>query len=479
MKLSNLLHDLGIKWEDTTDNNREDPEILGICCDSRRVMPGDLFLCLKGKNDDGERYVGEALERGAAAVIRRLEDGRPLTMDVVGKLAGYLYAYPDETLTMIGVTGTNGKTTTTWLIHRCLEALGVGCGLIGTVAYVSGKETYPSERTTPPPDQLYRFLQEMKDNGLRACSMEVSSQGLALGRVKGLRFRYGVFTNLTEDHLDFHGTMEDYYQAKKLLFSQVEQLSLINVDDPWGKRLYQELKDEGRPVRGVSLEDPEAKELNMKLPGRFNVMNGLMAWHVCCEITGDRERTKRVLEEVSGVPGRLEPVENCLGKKVIVDYAHTPDALEKVLQTVRDLIHNQGKLICVFGCGGNREKEKRPVMGEISGRLADYTIITSDNPRWEKPGEIAEQIQAGICPKKGCYEILLDRKKAIEKALTLCGENDIVVIAGKGHETTQTIENTSYSFDDRQMVRQLAKERKESDLDKNETEDIQHRRSTI
>ena len=457
MKLSKLLHDAGIKGEGTTENNREDPEILGISCDSRQVHPGDLFLCLRGMKDSGEHHIQEAIGRGAAAVLRRLEDGSYPTGNTAAELSDVLYGHPQKKLILIGVTGTNGKTTTTWLIRQCLNRLGVGCGLIGTVAYDTGGK-HEDERTTPQADCLYRLMRDMVDHGLEACAMEVSSHGLALGRTASLRFSYGVFTNLTEDHLDFHETMESYYQAKKLLFRQVEHRSFINVEDPWGARLYEELKQEGHPVTPVSLQR-DGGDVVMELPGRYNRENGLMALSVCEAVIESQKRQEtrgellNALKTVQSVPGRFEPVVHPSGRRVYVDYAHTPDALERVLNTAREMVSHRGKLICVFGCGGDRDRGKRPLMGEISGRLADYTIITSDNPRSEKMEEIAEQIETGLRPTKGSYEILTDRKKAIEKALTMGGDEDIVIIAGKGHETRQIIENTSYPFDDRQVVR--------------------------
>ncbi len=477
MKLSKLLHDTGIKCEGTTDNRRDDPEISGICCDSRQVERGDLFLCLKGAKNDGGDFAEEAAVRGAAAVILRLADGKAPTAETAARLAGCLYGYPDRKLTLIGVTGTNGKTTTTWMVQRILQELGANCGLIGTVAYDAGERILSAERTTPQPDRLYRLLNEMTGKGLAACAMEVSSHGLALGRVDSLEFQYGAFTNLTEDHLDFHRTMEEYYQAKKHLFSLVKICGFINVDDPWGRRLYKELKGEGKRCRSVSLTDPDADiygqiqsssrqgsivviprcgaKLPLALPGRFNCENGLMAWALAMAVT--ERKAADVLAKISGVPGRFEPVENRRGKTVIVDYAHTPDALERVLAAARPLLSEGGKLICVFGCGGDREKAKRPMMGRISGELADYTIITSDNPRTEDQKEIASQIETGMRQTAGAYEILHDRKEAIARALTLCGEKDMVIIAGKGHETTQTIGQQSYPFDDRKVAEELLK----------------------
>lgn len=458
MKLSKLLHETGIKCEGTTDNNREDPDITGLSCDSRTVRPGDLFLALPGAKDDGRNHIDEAIRRGATAVI---EEDRP-TMEMASRLAKVLYGEPDRDLILIGVTGTNGKTTTTWMIRQCLAQLGMECGLIGTVAYDCGGGRMEASRTTPPPDQIWRLLNDMKQNGLGACAMEVSSHGLALGRVSQLEFQYGLFTNLTEDHLDFHKTMEAYYQAKKQLFSQVKRMSFVNVDDPWGRRLYEELQREGRPVRGLSLTD--GPDLELSLPGKYNRENGLLARAVCMEIAEERglkhpeSLVREALKRVKAVPGRFEPVPNALGRKVFVDYAHTPDALERVLHTAREMLGETDRLICVFGCGGDRDTGKRPLMGEIAGRLADRVIITSDNPRSEDPERIAKEIAEGTARSGGTFEILLDRKKAIEKALTLCKNGDILIIAGKGHETTQIIGNQSYPFDDRKVAEELLKE---------------------
>lgn len=459
MKLSELLHETGIKYGITTDNSTEDPVITGISCDSRTLRPGDLFLALSGTKDHGRNHVEEAIRRGAAAAVSERLDGSALNSGDASVLARKFYGEPDRKLKVIGVTGTNGKTTTTWMIRHCLAEMGIGCGLMGTVAYHTGGNRLEASRTTPAPDQLWRLLWEMERNGLKACAMEVSSHGLALGRVKDLEFQYGIFTNLSEDHLDFHRTMEDYYQAKKELFSQVKGTSFIHVGNPWGERLYRELKQEGYSVKGLSLE--QGPELKLNLPGTYNRENGLMAWAVCCEIANEwgldrpEERVREALEKIRWIPGRFEWVPNGLEYQVFVDYAHTPEGLERVLTTARELVREGGTLICVFGCGGDREREKRSKMGEISGRLADWTIITSDNPRTESPELIAEEIEKGILETNGGYEILLDRKKAVEKALHLCDNRNIVIIAGKGHETTQTIGNITLPFDDRRIAKEI------------------------
>lgn len=467
MKLSELLHDTGIKYGNTTDTIEADPVITGIGCDSRTLQPGDLFLAMPGTKDHGQNHIAEAIRRGAAAAILKREDGSALRMEDVSSLARKFYKEPDRRLQVIGVTGTNGKTTTTWLIRQCLAELGIGCGLIGTVVYDTGREQREASRTTPQPDVIWRLLHESAENGLKVCAMEVSSHGLVLGRVEGLEFQYGIFTNLTEDHLDFHRSMEEYYQAKKKLFSQVKRMSFIHTGDIWGKRLYNELKREGLPVRSLSLT--EGPNLPMRLPGTYNEENGLMAWAVCTEIAKEwgldhpEERVKAILERMEAIPGRFEAIPNRFGYQIYVDYAHTPDALERLLMTARSLVREGGKLICVFGCGGDREREKRPKMGEIAGRLADWTIITSDNPRTEQPEAIAGEIETGILRTNGRYEILLDRKKAVEKSLVLCDNKNVVIIAGKGHETTQTIGNTIYPFDDRNVVKDIL-ERRERDV---------------
>ncbi len=504
MKLQELLHETGIKCGGTTENREENPQIGGICCDSRRVEQGDLFVCIRGSLDDGSRHIAEAQKRGAAAVLVSA-DGLPPTTALLSRLSACFYRHPDQRLCLIGVTGTNGKTTTTGLIHQVLAGLGAGCGLLGTVVYDTGLRRSEAGRTTPPPDQLYRMLSEMEQAENVACAMEVSSHGLALGRVAGMAFAWGAFTNLTEDHLDFHKTMEAYYQAKKQMFYQVTNTSFINIDDPWGRRLYRELQSEGYSCCSVSLNDSTAgifgqveeagaagsrmqlyrsgrpaTELSLLLPGSFNCYNGLLAWAVstaACEAlagsassTGIEKRAlrrpregfdiaaARLLAQASGAAGRFQPVENPRGKLVIVDYAHTPDALENVLRAARPLVKPGGRLICVFGCGGDRDANKRPLMGAAAGQLADYSIITSDNPRTEPQERIASQIEEGMCQCCGAYEIESDRRRAIARALALCGPCDAVLIAGKGHETTQTIGRKKYPFDDRQVVQELLKE---------------------
>ena len=493
MKLSELLHETGIKCPEDMKNTADEIEITGIAFDSRKVKPGYLFVCLSGQHTDGHIYAADAVWKGAAAVLSQEDLGsRPFpviqtasTRQALARIAKIYYRDPARDMRIFGVTGTNGKTTITYMLQRILETAGRSCGIIGTIGYHVGPRDYDSSRTTPESFEIWQLLAEMRKNGLTDCAMEVSSHGLALGRVEGLEFTNSIFTNLTVDHMDFHHHMEDYYQAKKKLFYMTRGAAVINVDDEQGERLYRELlADEklrrcgtlwgcsmvnrraeffcepeemtGRGSRALLYREGELLgRLSIGLPGRFNLYNAMES-AACAVLSGiGMEEISSALEDFAGAPGRFERVANQEGVTVIVDYAHTPDALDNVLKTARGVA--RGRLITVFGCGGDRDKSKRPIMGKIAGSYSDYTIITSDNPRTERQEDIARAIELGILETKGEYEILEGRRDAIARAISLYRPGDVILIAGKGHENYQIIGGSKNYFSDKETVEKILK----------------------
>src|ERR1700733_2190463 len=421
------------------DSEAAGVEITGLAYDSREVRAGDLFFCVSGFRSDGHRFAPEAVRAGAAALVveRPLDLGVPEVLvasarAAMAPAAARFYGDPARTLRVVGVTGTNGKTTTAYLVRALLEAVGGRCGLLGTVKSVIGGEERQVARTTPEAIDLQEDLRAMLDGGDRACAMEVSSHALELGRVDAIAFAAAVFTNLTQDHLDFHASMEDYFQAKRLLFVPAQgdastsdtcvlgpvapAVSVVNVGDPYGRRLAAELDRVvtfavdapadygatslrcGFATCSFTLQTPEGqREVELPMPGRFNVANALGALAAVHSLGFDLEVLVAALEQGVRVPGRFEPVEEGQEFAVLVDYAHTPDSLENVLSAARELVEaaGEGRVLCVFGAGGDRDRGKRPLMGEIAGRLADATIVTSDNPRSEDPEQIIEEILDG------------------------------------------------------------------------------------
>lgn len=488
MRLSRLLQEAGL----TCPEEYGELEITGLEYDSRRVKKGYLFVCLKGRQTDGHIFALDAAFKGAAAVVAEEPlplAGHPLiltrdTRKALPALAAAFYENPSQDMTLFGVTGTNGKTSITYLLRSILKETGNHCGLIGTIAYRYGERTEDAPRTTPESADLQRLFYEMRKQGILCCTMEVSSHALAMGRVDGIRFDYSVFSNLTQDHLDFHENIESYYQAKKKLFLQTEKGCIINIDDRHGARLYEELKQEGRRPISYSIHQPKADyygslietsrqgvtfelkqegtvlgEISLKTPGIFSLYNGLAAAACCLTAGMSFEQTAAGLSGLPGVPGRFELVENQGDVVAVVDYAHTPDALEMALKTASDLA--RGRLICVFGCGGDRDKGKRPLMGRAAGEFSDYVIVTSDNPRSEDPELIAADIESGLY-ETGCnYEMIPSRREAIGKAVAMYQKGDVILIAGKGHENYQTIGAAKNYFSDRETVKQLIRERRE------------------
>ncbi len=471
MELKKLFKDIpDIIWK----GNKE-IEITGLTAHSKAVAPGNLFLAKRGKNGDGHRFIPEALAAGAVAVLTDTYDPfvsavqmiHPHVHELESILAHRFYQNPTQDLSIFGITGTNGKTTTTFITQFLLQQAGVMCGLIGTVQWRTGKRFFPSSHTTPDFLTLSRLFYEMKQEGCKAAIMEVSSHALDQDRVKGIPFSVGVFTNLTQDHLDYHGSMETYLAAKRRLFDALEptSIAILNGDDPAGNAMVQNCKAKVIRYGLGSNNDLTAKNLILspegmefevnavhfktRLVGRFNVYNILAAVAIVLTRNLSLAQIAKILRDFPGVPGRLERAPNPRNIQVFVDYAHTPDALKNVLQTLNEF--KQGKIITVFGCGGDRDQGKRPQMGAIAESLSDLSIVTSDNPRHEDPAEIARQILDGF-KDSSRYRLELNREKAIRMALDLANSKDVVLIAGKGHETTQIIGSQTIPFDDREIV---------------------------
>jgi UDP-N-acetylmuramoyl-L-alanyl-D-glutamate--2,6-diaminopimelate ligase len=458
----------------------DDVAISSLAYDNRRVEPGTLFFCVPGFTRDGHDFAPDAVARGAAALVveRPLGLGVPeVVVDSVraamAPAAARFHGDPTAELDVVGITGTNGKTTTAFLVRALLEAAGRQCGLLGTVTSFVGGVERPVERTTAEAIELQRDFRAMRDGGDVACAMEVSSHALELGRADAIHFAAAIFTNLTQDHLDFHPTMEDYFLAKRRLFAAQPGVAVVNVDDPYGRRLADELPqavtfaiDREASYRAIELESgfagssftaltPEGPiALRTPLPGRFNVQNVLGAVAAVRALGVPLEQIAAALPQAGRVPGRFEPVDEGQPFAVLVDYAHTPDSLENVLRAARPL--TQGRLWCVFGCGGDRDRGKRPLMGEIAARLADRTVVTSDNPRSEDPQAIVEEILAGIpAERRDRVAADVDRRVAIAHALAGAQAGDVVVIAGKGHEQGQELAGgKKLPFDDVTVARE-------------------------
>jgi UDP-N-acetylmuramoyl-L-alanyl-D-glutamate--2,6-diaminopimelate ligase len=453
-----------------------DIDVTDLAYDNRAVTPGTLFFCVPGFTRDGHDYAPEAIDRGAVVLVVERPLGLgvpeievPSVREAMAPAAAAFFRNPTAELKVVGVTGTNGKTTTAFLVRALLEAAGQQTGLLGTVKSVVGGEERAVKRTTPEAIDLQRTFREMLDAGDRACSIEVSSHALELHRADAVQFAAAIFTNLTQDHLDFHKTMEDYFAAKQRLFALGPQVRVVNVDDPYGARLAAEID---RPVtfaihhearyRATGVETGLSGsrfvvgtadlELAVASPlrGRFNVYNALGALAAAIELGVAPEAAAAAIESAGRVPGRFEPVDEGQGFAVLVDYAHTPDSLENVLTAARALA--DGRLHVVFGCGGDRDRSKRPLMGEIAARLADRTIVTSDNPRSEDPEAIIAEILKGAGSD---VQWQVDRRAAIAEAIAGAQTGDVIVIAGKGHEQGQEFEaGRKIPFDDMTVARE-------------------------
>ena len=473
MRLNQLLAGVAL-----TERRAGDVECSGICYDTRTMEPGCLFVALPGYKTDGHKYIAQALEQGAAAVLcQHPPEGEGpwlVTPDARAALAAVSanwFGHPARDLTLLAVTGTNGKTTTTYLLKAMLEGvLGARVGLIGTNQNMVGEEVLPAHRTTPESYEVQQLLREMADAGCTHVVMEASSHALVLHRLDGLRFRAGIFTNLTQDHLDFHGTMEAYRDAKGLLFRQSDT-AVLNLDDEAGRyfartvavpRLtYSERRDEADltaknlrlfPDR-VEFEAVAAgaiSRVRLPIPGGFTVYNALGVLTCGLALGLPLADCADALAKAPGVKGRIEVVPVPADFAVIIDYAHTPDALENILTTVRDF--TAGRVICLFGCGGDRDRTKRPQMGAIAGSLADVAVVTSDNPRTEEPGAIIRDILPGLEGTAAEVVVEPDRRAAIRRALSLAKPGDTVVLAGKGHETYQEVGTQVLHLDEREEV---------------------------
>jgi UDP-N-acetylmuramoyl-L-alanyl-D-glutamate--2,6-diaminopimelate ligase len=452
-------------------------EVRELAYDSRAVIPGSLFFCVSGERADGHEFAGDAIERGAVALVVERPLEQPVPQLVVADARAAMataavefYGRPSHELTVAGVTGTNGKTTTCFLVFAILAAAGRRPGLLGTIESRVGGERRPALRTTPEAIDVQRTLREMLDAGDRSCSMEATSHGAQLGRLAGVRFSALAFTNLSRDHLDFHGTLEQYFEAKRSLFVNDEPPpAALNADDPHGRRLAVELRALGHervitfglgPETDIHAEQLELGrdgvqlkasgiKLRVRLLGRFNVENVLAAVAVARLLELPDEAIARGIESVRGVPGRFEAVDEGQPFSVVVDYAHTPDSLETALRTARELA--AGRVICVFGCGGDRDHGKRQLMGAVAADGADVVIVTSDNPRGEDPQDIVDEITRGLASE---VDVELDRARAIELAIETARAGDVVLLAGKGHEQGQEAAGQTLPFDDREVARQ-------------------------
>ncbi len=482
MKLKDLLKDIEV-LEISAD---PEMDIGGVSYDSRNTAPGDLFTAIVGFASDGHRFIPMAAEKGAAAVLCQSKPEIEIPYIIVADSRHALaiasrnfFGDPAGQMTLIGVTGTNGKTTSTLLIKHVLErCLGAKVGLVGTNGNMIGARELPTERTTPESYELQKLFREMLDEGCTHVVMEVSSHSLVLNRVAGIEFDIALFTNLTQDHLDFHGNMEEYARAKSLLFA-VSKQGVINLDDDYASFMLSQAKC---PVRTYSAEKIEAdliaKDLrlfpdcvkfcavtigdiarvNLGIPGRFSVYNALGVMLSCLCLGISLEDSAGALLDAKGVRGRMESVETDGNYTVLIDYAHTPDALENVLRAVRET--SSGRVVAVFGCGGDRDRTKRPIMGRIGSELSDLAVITSDNPRTEEPEAIIADIVAGVTVKKGRYVVITDRIKAIEWAIENHKDGDVIVLAGKGHETYQEINHIKHHMDEREIVADILEKRK-------------------
>ncbi len=459
-----------------------DREATFITEDSRKASEGCVFVCVKGARFDGADKAREALDKGAVLLVA--ERDLQLPNQIIVKDARYaqsimcrnFFKNPAKRLKLIGVTGTNGKTTTAFLIKECLELMGVKAGLIGTVKNMSGDREFPSVLTTPESFELYGLLREMADDGCKYCVMEVSSQALSQERTAGLHFDAGIFTNLTRDHLDYHGTMENYALAKSKLFENCS-LSILNYDDdrsPFmaarssGRFVMYSVGDDGADYTAKSIRyNPEsveyelvatgyAERVKVNIPGEFTVYNSMAAAVTLIELGFDFSKTAFVLSLCKGVKGRIEVVPTKTDYTVIIDYAHTPDGLLNIISSLRKIVN--GRIITLFGCGGDRDKTKRPLMGAIASELSDVIVVTSDNPRSEDPDKIIEDILKGVKADKAKKIVITDRTKAIRAALNEAKEGDCVVLCGKGHETYQILKDGKIHFDEREIVKSILEE---------------------
>lgn len=471
MTLSELLRDVEVKDKIT------DVVIQDVTDSTERLTPGCAFVCIRGGRFDGSDFARQALSRGAACVVCENDLGLPQQVLVEDARRAYAlmcaayFGNPADKLRLFGVTGTNGKTTTTYLLKEIFERAGARVGLIGTIEDIVGERRFDAARTTPDPYELHRLFSKMVCSGSECCVMEVSSQALKQRRVSGCRFETGVFTNLTEDHLDYHKTMAEYLSAKKILFTRCKT-GIINLNDPYAQSIiadspcnavtYSVGCEADYRAADIILNAAETRyrlhtgagdwQVKLPLPGRFSVFNSLGAIAAAAQAGVEMPVILGALEESRGVRGRMEHVPTQRDFSVIIDYAHTPDGLENVLTALN--CFKKGRIITVFGCGGDRDRTKRPLMGAAAQTLSDYCIITSDNPRSEPPDDIINDIlPAFACASPQTYQVIENRRRAIETALSLAGRDDIVLLAGKGHECYQVLADGVIHFDEREIVK--------------------------
>ena len=500
MKLKKLIKEISYKQF----KGSKDIEITGVCANSKLVAPGNLFIAKKGRLDDGAHYIPEAISSGAAAVLTDIFDPslkiaqiiHPDVASIEGLLSAIYYQFPSDEMFMVGITGTNGKTTTAFLIKHLLDKLDGPCGLIGTIEYIIGQHRYQATRTTPDVTTNHKMLREMILQGCRSAVMEVTSHAMDQGRVQNIDYDVALFTNLTLDHLDYHHTMENYCQAKNKLFRSLNpdkkkkikntaKLAVVNADSPWHQRMLEGCKAKTFTYGILSDADLKAADIELSsmhtrfkvrykgksypcvwpLIGRYNVYNCLAAISIGLARDAPLDSILDILQTPPTVQGRLQPVPNPLGLKIYVDFAHSDDALINVLECLQEL--KKGRIITVFGCGGDRDQTKRPKMAQASEEFSDISIVTSDNPRSEDPETIARQIIKGFKNQKN-YLVELDRKAAIQKAIAMATPDDIVLIAGKGHEAYQIFAHKTIEFDDAktalQICQQLAQQRKTQEI---------------
>ena len=473
MKLQDLLKGVAV-LESTA---APDTEINEVRYDSRAVRPGDLFVAIRGYATDGHQYIGKALEQGAAAIVcEEAPAGVPVVVvenarRALAEIAANRFGHPADSMVMLGVTGTNGKTTTTYLVKHMLEDAGRKVGLIGTNQNLIGDEVVETERTTPESYELHALFARMRDAGCTHVIMEVSSHSLVLDRVHGIHFAVGAFTNLTQDHLDFHKTMEEYRKAKALLFT-ISDKGVINLDDPAAGAMLADakcpcltfscekdaadltaknLKLHADGVEFVAATKGDLARVKLPIPGHFSAENALTALGIVLQLGMPLADAAKSLATATGVKGRVEVVPTDTDYTVLIDYAHSPDGVENVLRAVRGFA--KGRVVALFGCGGDRDRTKRPKMGKIAADLADFCIVTSDNPRTEDPKAIIDDILEGMKGTKTPMQVIVDRPEAIHWALAHAKKDDIIVLMGKGHETYQEVNHVKHHMDEREIVR--------------------------
>ncbi len=486
MILKNLIYEIESEIYGITET-----EITGLSYDSRNIEKGYVFFALNGVHADGAKFAKDAVQKGAVCVIsdKKIED-LPCTNIVVkntaeamAEISAKFYDYPDKKMTVIGVTGTNGKTSITYMTESLFKSKGIEIGVIGTISYRYAGKIIDAPNTTPQSLDLYKMMSEMVAADIKYLIMEVSSHSLVLGRVNGIEFDIAAWTNLTPDHLDFHKDMNSYFEAKSMLFSSLSKnrkkntkYAIINIDDDYGKKLFEQnikaekisysAKDSNASISALNIELKKTnssfmlktiygnKFLNVHHIGLHNVYNLLAVTGICLAAGLKFDNVSELIENTAPAPGRFEKIVSKKGFTVIIDYAHTDDALKNVLSAIKNL--NPARIITVFGCGGNRDKTKRPIMAKTACTMSDFVFITSDNPREEDPVKIAEEVEAGAREiNKTNYKTIIDRRSAIAEAVKYAGKNDIVLLAGKGHEKYQIIGTTKFHFDDREEVMKL------------------------